>query len=166
MRISTVFVAWALGASLLLASACGSRRGDFVERRVEDTCDESWPVCDTVAGCILGAETYRTGRLPGEGRFAVRIAEPSVVTVSFFLENIGASGNMTAITFHEDGCRARIREEIQGRTFVGEAERFNGVSRSAELDGVGDHLIEYQSDAQADFLVKVDVVTKRSLSNE
>ncbi|MBX5483326.1 MAG: hypothetical protein IRZ16_16010 [Myxococcaceae bacterium] len=147
-------------------SGCGSRRSDFVQARVEDTCDESWPVCDTISGCILGAETYRSGRFPGEGRFAVRLAEPSEVTVSFFLEDVVSSGEQTSITFYEDGCRGRVREEIQGRTFVGEAERFTAVSRSARLTGVGDHLIEYASDAQADYLVKVDVVPVRTLHED
>lgn len=145
----------------MLTSACGDRRSDFLGARVEDQCDENWPVCDRIAGCILGAESYRTGQFPGTGRFAVRIEEPSTVRVSFFLENLGAAGEATVITWHEDACRARIREEISGRAFLEESQRFESVSREADLNGVGDHLIEYHSDAQAEYLVKVDVIPKR-----
>lgn len=152
----------ALGGALIAAMACGDRRSDFVGSRSLDGCDESWPICDKVAGCILGPESFRQGRLPGDGRFIVRISEPSIVRVSFFLEEVSAAGEQTVITWYEDGCRARIREEIGGRTFVGEAERFNGISREAQLNGVGDHLVEFESDAQARFLLKVDVTPKRT----
>ena len=156
-----------IGAFLLLATpGCGDRRSDFLGARVEDRCDESWPICDTVAGCILGHESYRSGRFPGHGRFIVRLAEPSLVRVSFFLENVGASGERTIITWHEEACRARIREEVSGRTFVGEAQRYESVSREAELDGVGDHLIEFESDAQAEYLVKVDVTPRRTANRD
>lgn len=129
--------------------------------RVQDLCDESWPVCDTVAGCVLGAESYRAGRFPGTARFVVRLAEPSTVRVSLFVEDAGAAGEQTFITWYEDGCRARVREELSGRTLFGEAERFGAVTREARLDGVGDHLVEIESDAQAQYLVKVDVVSRR-----
>lgn len=163
----TKTLARALAVFALLAGAgCGDRRADFLQGRVEDACNEAWPVCDTVAGCILGPESYREGRFPGDARFIVRLAEPSIVRVSFFLEEVGAAGALTVITFHEDGCRARIREELGGRTFVGEAERFGFVGREAQLNGVGDHLISLESDAQARYLVKVDVTPVRVAGQE
>lgn len=162
-------VARALCASLFaaaLASGCGDRRSDFVGARVQDLCDESWPVCDTVAGCVLGAESYRAGRFPGTSRFVVRLAEPSIVRVSLFLEDARAAGEQTFITWYEDGCRARIREDLSGKTLFAEAERFGAVTREAELDGVGDHLVEIDSDAQAAYLVKVEVVSRRNTGTE
>ena len=144
-------------------SGCGDARDDFVQGRAPDTCDEAWPVCGEVAGCVLGNQSYREGRFPGETRFAVRLEEPSLVRVSFFLEEVGAAGEETVVTLFEDGCRARVREAISGRTFVGEAERNGVVFREATLTGKGDHLIELHSDAQARFLVKVDITPTRSL---
>ena len=152
-----------MGALLLfgLAAGCGDARGDFVQGRAQDSCDEAWPVCAEVAGCVLGNQSYRAGRFPGETRFAIHLEEPSLVRVSFFLEDVGAAGEETVITLYEDGCRARVREAISGRTFVGEAERNGVVYREATLTGAGDYLIELQSDAQARFLVKVDVTPTR-----
>ncbi len=144
-----------------MLAACGDVRSEFLENRVPDSCDGSWPVCDTVAGCVLGNHSYREGRFPGRTQFVVRLSEPSVVRVSFLLEQVSASGEQTVITFHEDGCRARIREELSGRAFVGDAERQGWTSREATLQGVGDHLIELESDAQARYLVKVDVEPTR-----
>ncbi len=145
-----------------MATGCGDARGDFVQGRAPDVCDEAWPVCGEVVGCVLGNQSYREGRFPGETRFAVRLEEPSLVRVSFFLEEVGAAGEETVITLFEDGCRARVREAISGRTFLGEAERNGVVFREATLTGKGDHLIELQSDAQARYLVKVDVTPSRS----
>ncbi len=145
-----------------MSLGCGDRKDAFLGARVEDRCDESWPVCDVVAGCVLGPESYREGNFPGEGRFIVRVAEPSIVKVSFFLEDATAAGEETVIVWNEDGCRGRVREAITGRTFLAEAERMDGVTREAQLNGVGDHLIEYASDAQARYVVKVDVVPKRN----
>lgn len=160
------FVARLIFLGIFAIAGCGDRRSDFVGSRVEDTCNESWPVCDVVSGCLLGAESYRTGRFPGTGRFVVRVSEPSVVKVSFFLEQVAAAGNQTAITWYEDACRSRIRQEISGNTFVGEAQRYEAVTRQADLNAEGDHLIEFESDAQADYLVKVEVIPKRVLAKQ
>jgi hypothetical protein len=83
------------------------------------------------------------------------------VTVSFFLENVAGAGDETAINFFEDRCRSRVRVAVEGRTFVGEAEQAGLVKRSVDLSGVGDHLIEYVSDARLQFLMKVDVLPLR-----
>jgi hypothetical protein len=148
-------LAWAFLAG------CAGRRETFLEGRVEDRCDQSWPVCDRVAGCLLGPESYLSGGFPGNGRFIVRLAEPSTVRVTFFLEEVSSVGTEAVITFYEEGCRARIREPITGKAFVTESQRFDGVARQAELVGEGDHLIEFEADAEARYLVKVDVLPHR-----
>jgi hypothetical protein len=54
-----------------------------------------------------------------------------------------------------------VRESITGRTLTTEAEREGHVTRKADLAGVGDHLIEYESDSQARYLVKATVTPRR-----
>ena len=39
------------------------------------------------------------------------------------------------------------------------------MSRDADLSGVGDHLIEFESDARARYLMKVDVLPLRLKDN-
>jgi len=136
-------------------------RSQFVFGRVADKCDTEWPICDTIAGCLLGDSSYIEGKFPTTGKVAVQITEPSQVTVSFLLENVAGAGSETALNFFEDRCRSRIRVAIEGRTFVGESEQRGTVSRSADLSGVGDHLIEYTSDARLQFLMKVEVLPLR-----
>src|SRR3712207_1651899 len=85
VRMMTRFSAGVLAA--VLALGCGGSRADFIGGRVGDTCDAAWPVCGTLAGCILGPESYAEGRFPGQGRFIVQVPEASTVRVHFFLED-------------------------------------------------------------------------------
>jgi len=152
-----------LAAAVLLA-ACGGSKEEFLVYRSRDACDQTWPVCDRVVGCIVGGQTYVTGRFPGEGQFMVRLAEASRVTVGIFIEGLAGTGTQDAfIHWWEDGCVRRIRESSPATDFVSEVDKVGYYSRSADLTGVGDHLIEFSADAQATYYVKVDVVVLRDL---
>lgn len=149
----------------LFFTACSSPRAEFLGNRALDTCSEAWPICSSVAGCVIGAQSYLEGRFPGKARFVINVPEPAVVWVSVYLEGVSAAGEETTIDWYEDRCRAFIRESVDGETFVGETQRIGFFQRRAELIGVGDHLIEVKSDSEADYLVKVDVLPTR-LANE
>jgi hypothetical protein len=148
--------------SLVLGAGCGGGRADFIGSRAKDVCDAEWPVCSKVAGCILGEESYAEGRLPGKGQFIVQLPEASTVRVHFFLEDVLAAGEETVVTFHEEGCRARIRQAVNGRTALDSAEKLGEFSREADLTGVGDHLVEFESDLQARYVLKVEVLPLRN----
>ena len=149
-------------AALVLGTGCGGGRADFIGSRAKDVCDAEWPVCSKVAGCILGEESYTEGRLPGKGQFIVQLPEASTVRVRFFLEDVVAAGEETVVTFNEEGCRARIRESVNGRTALDSAEKLGEFSREADLTGVGDHLVEFESDMQARYVLKVEVLPLRT----
>ena len=154
--------ALAAASAAALLSGCGGTKEDFIGYRSRDACDQTWPVCDRVVGCILGGQTYLTGRFPGQGRFVVRLAEPSTVTVGIFVEGVAGTGTSDAyIHWWEDGCVKRIRVSVGAAAFVSELDRDGVFTRSADLVGVGDHLIEISADAQATFYAKVDVVAAR-----
>jgi len=128
---------------------------------VLDPCSGTWPVCNTVVGCILGQESYTQGSLPSTSGFIVQIGEPSTLRLSFLLDNATAAGVQTVLTFNEAGCRARVQLDISGETFLQESQTQGLVYREADLVDVGDHLIQYQSDARANFLLKMDIISKR-----
>jgi len=150
----------ALTAGSLLVG-CADPRAEFLGSRAQDACSEAWPICGSVAGCVIGSQSYVEGRFPGKARFIVNVAEPSVVWVSVYIESVSAAGENTTIDWYEDRCRAFIRESVDGEAFVGEAQRVGQFLRRAELIAEGDHLIEVKSDSEADYLVKVDVLPKR-----
>lgn len=152
---------FALVAFAVGGLACQSPREQFMSGRVADTCDQQWPVCDRIVGCLLGDKSFIAGAFPGQNSVAVQLFEPSTVTVSFYLENTKAAGTLTVLNFYEERCRSRVRKEITGKSFVDENDKQGLVKRSAELTGVGDHLIEFESDARAQYLFKIDVVPTR-----
>ncbi len=157
-------IAQTLAVALLFS--CGSVNQQFVADRVLDVCDSEWPLCASKVGCFVGERSYVAGRFPGQNRVAIKIFEPSKVTVSFLLSETSASGTQTVVNFYEERCRARIRTEIPGKTFVTESEQLGFVQRSAELTGEGDHLLEFESDAKTRYLVKVDVTPLRLLNTK
>ncbi len=145
---------------------CGGLREEFIGSRVKDSCNGEWPICSTQVGCLIGDRSYIEGRFPGANAVAIQVFEPSMVTLSFMLSEISGAGGETAINFNEDGCRARVRTTISGRSFLGESEKKGYITRAAELSGVGDHLISWESDARASYVAKIDVLPLRLKTTE
>ncbi len=143
------------------ALACGGRKAQFIEGRVKDSCDRNWPICNQIAGCLLGTQSYIEGRFPGSGKFIVQLAEASTVRVHIFVEDVRAAGQETAINFFETGCTDRVRQSATGRVLVGENDQLGEFAREADLFGVGDHLISFSSDTDCRYTLKVDVEAKR-----
>jgi len=149
----------ALSAALMVwLCGCSSGRDDFIGARVLDSCNESYSVCDQIASCFIGDESYIEGRFPGEGRIIVRLEQPSTVTVSFFFDNITAVGTLTSIVWNETGCTATTRVDVPGQTVAAEANQTGVFERSANLLENDEHLIFFKSDLEATYLMKVDVV--------
>jgi hypothetical protein len=109
----------------------------------------------------LGTPSYIEGRLPGSTQFIVQLAEPSTVRVHVFVEDVRAVGQQTSISFFETGCRDRVRQETTGTVFVGENDQLGEFMREADLFGRGDHLVNFTSDTDCRYTLKVDVEAKR-----
>lgn len=152
-----------LGPVLLafLAVGCSDRKSDFIGGRVKDACDRNWPICSQIAGCLLGDQSYIEGRFPGNGKFVVQLAEASTVRVHMFVEDVRASGAETAINFFETGCVDRVRQSATGQVLVGENDQLGQFVREADLFGVGDHLISFNSDTECHYTLKVEVQARR-----
>ncbi|MFO0594145.1 MAG: hypothetical protein U0228_02540 [Myxococcaceae bacterium] len=148
-------------ALLALTSGCGGIREQFVGTRIADDCGGEWNVCSTTVGCFIGDRSYVEGRFPGKQSVGIQLFEPSEVTVGLYLFESAGAGEMTVFNFFETSCASRIRTEVTGRTLQGESEKIGWVQRKAELSGVGDHLIEVESDARTRYLLKIDVLPLR-----
>jgi len=145
-----------------LALGCGGAKQDFISGLAFDSCNQAWPICDQVAGCIMSPQTYTEGRLPGGSELIVKIDEPSTVRVHMYLENVRAAGNQTALDFYETGCVNRIRDSVTGNAFVSEFDQTGDFVREADLLGIGDHLIQLSSDTECNYTLKLEVIPKRT----
>lgn len=145
--------------------ACGGARDAFTDGRVLDRCESAWPVCSKLAPCLLGPETYAEGRFPGSGSFLFQLPEASTVKVSFLFENVTAAGESTVLTFFEEGCRTRVRTEVTGKTAMSQMESEGAFTQSADLTGVGDHLVEFQSDLQGRYTLKLQISPGRRIDD-
>lgn len=151
-----------VGLVAIVAATSGcSVREQFIGTRIEDGCGGEWNVCATTVGCFVGDRSYVEGRFPGKNSVGIQLFEPSEVTVTVFLFETAGAGEETVFNFFEPSCSSRVRREVTGRTMVGESEKVGWVARKAELSGVGDHLIEVESDARTRYLMKVDVLPLR-----
>ncbi len=155
---------WVWGVVLLAGlslSGCGSIQDQFIGTRIEDDCSGAWNVCSTTVGCFVGDRSYVEGRFPGVNKLAIRLFEPSEVSVGLLLFESAGAGEMTVINYFEESCSSRVRTEVTGKTLLGENEKIGWVTRKAELTGTGDHLIEVESDARTRYLMKIDVLPLR-----
>jgi hypothetical protein len=150
-----------LAAVSLTGAGCGSVHDQFVGTRTEDACDGTWPVCSTQVGCLLGDTSYISGRFPGKNQVAYQLFEPSTVTVTFFLTDIAGAGEQTTLNFYEGSCRSRVTVDLTGKVLISESTQAGQVSRSADLSDKGDHLLEIESDARLNYLLKLDVLPLR-----
>jgi len=152
-----LLLGWCAIAAL---SGCDVRQ-QFIGTRIADECNGTWNVCDTTVGCFLGDQSYIEGRFPGVNKAGIQLFEPSEVTVTLMLSEVGGEGETTVFNFFESSCGSRHRVEVTGKALVNENQQTGWVSRTAELSGVGDHLIDIESDARATYLMKIDVLPLR-----
>ena len=150
-----------VGLVAILAAGCGSIQDQFVGTRIEDECSGAWNVCSTTVGCFVGDRSYVVGRFPGINKLAIKLFEPSEVSIGLFLFETAGAGEQTVINYFEESCSSRVRVEVSGKSFINENEKTGWVTRKAELSGTGDHLIEVESDSRTRYLMKIDVLPLR-----
>ncbi len=140
-----------------LGVACGSPVDSFTAGRIQDPCSGDWPVCNSVAGCILSDVNYVQGTFPGTFQYVVQTPGPATVTVDVFLQNVTGAGTNTTIDWWETGCTSSFPQTVTGNVFVGETQNLGIFTRQQGLTGKGDHLVTISSDATASFLLAVSV---------
>jgi hypothetical protein len=136
---------------------CSTPQDDFIGARVLDLCNESWPVCDGYASCLLGAQSYTQGNFPGSGRIIVETVATSTIQLSFLLTDLSAAGGPFTIVWYEPGCTASVMTTVDGQVVAAESQAIGLFARSAQLNVAGYHLVTYQATTQASYLMKVDV---------
>jgi hypothetical protein len=144
-------VAIAIAGPALLP-CCGVTAGDSL-----DPCNETIPApCGDVAHCVLDSSSYLQGTFPGMQTFVVRISSPAMVTFSFQFTNRISAGSMLTLTSTEPDCS-------QTSTYMNPGDIFklagaDGVlSFPITMTEVGDHLIQFSSDAYCSYQLSYDL---------
>lgn len=150
---------FALGvAALCLPTGCGvGALGNFADGLTLDRCADTYPVCETTAGCVLSNASYVEGSFPGQRQFIVPAPADAVITVDLFLDDQTAAGTDTEIRWHEPECFDTYRWTSGGADIFLIAGRSQILSRSQQVTEAGDHLVEIFSDAVVDYLLRVRV---------
>jgi hypothetical protein len=152
-------LAWVVVLPLVwVLNGCSTPQDDFIGARVLDLCNQSWPVCDGYASCLLGSESYTQGNLPGSNQIIVETLTTSNIQLSFLLSNLTAAGGDFSIVWWEPGCTAAVRTTVDGQTVAAESQAIGVFSRSAQLNVAGYHLVTFESTTSASYLLKVDVI--------
>ncbi len=154
MRASRFF---GLALGLLAVAGCPDPAAQFTAGRLPDPCNGTWPVCTTIAGCVVNNSTYLEGTFPGPRRMIVRTRSQATIKVSVYLKSEGATGHETSINWNDASCGMVATETLTGADFFKEFEAQGTFTRTKSVSQEGDHLITFSSDSTADYLLKLDI---------
>ncbi len=143
---------------LLVASACGTGpESNFTLGLELDTCNSTFAVCQTTAGCILNEDEYLEGSFPGSREFIVVADEEQIINVDIFFRTQVATGFDTEVQWSEPGCFDTFQYRSDGVDIFFEAGNDRILSVGQQIFLNGDHLVQVFSDATAEYLLRVRV---------
>ena len=143
--------------SVSLLSSCISREESFTAGRIEKLCEASLPICNTRVTCSADEDTYLTGAFPGAERAMVYTPHPlTKVTLNFLIDEQIFPGTEMLVRAHQIGCVEIEEKRLVDVDIFQRAGDDRILSFSFDLEGRGDHLIEWFSDATATYVFTVD----------
>ncbi len=147
-----------LPATLCLFLGCGfGAEGNFTAGLSEDRCEDTFPICQTTAGCTMGTGRYVSGSFPGAREFIVPAPAEATIKLSIFFKSQMATGANTDIRFHEPGCFDTYQFLSDGRDIFLQAGNDRVFETTQQIFLDGDHLVEVFSDAVAEYILKIEV---------
>ena len=148
-----------LGYSLM---GCVSQQDSFTAGRIERLCEASLPICNTRVTCALDEESYLTGVFPGAERTMIYTPHPlTTLTVNFLIDEQVFPGTEMLVRAHQIGCVEVYEERLVDVDIFNRAGDDRILSFTFELEGRGDHLIEWFADASATYAVTIDYEQRR-----
>lgn len=155
---SSGYLALAALLCALAATSCVRQEEVFTEGRVETTCGDAIPVCDTRAACVLDDNVYVDGAFPGGLQSIVRTESgDNRIVVRFLLEEMTSPGSELLVRAHSPGCGTFNERHLQDVDLFERAGDDRILQYELELEGDGDHLLEIFSDMGAEYLMTVTV---------
>lgn len=146
----------ALGTCAVLLASCVRQDEVFTEGRVETTCGNAIPVCDTRAACVLDDNSFVEGAFPGGIKTIVRTeSEKSRLLVRFLLDDLSSPGTELLVRAHDPGCGNFNERHPQDVDLFERAGDDRILEYELQLNGSGDHLVEIFSDMASDYTMTV-----------
>ena len=140
---------------------CYSRADEFTQGRLHSVCSASIPVCQTRATCVVDDQSYIKGVFPGAERAIIYAPHPRTqVHVRILLDELQSPGTEFMIRAFQIGCIEKKEERIKDTNIFIRAGGDRVLDFTFDLEGRGDHLIEWFSDATAKYVLNVDFTFK------
>jgi hypothetical protein len=132
--------------------------GAFIADAEGVTCDQSVPVCNTGAACVMGEARYIEDDFPGDINFVVTTPADTTIVVNIFFKEETSPGEDTTITWFEPGCGDKQTYFSGADDIFSKAGVDRVFSQQKKMRQAGDHLIEISSDAYAHIFVRVELI--------
>lgn len=141
-----------------LLAGCRDAEDIFTSGRIENRCDNAIPVCSAQAGCILNSDQFLRGEFPGAQLVIVRSeVEKARLVVRFLLFDQTYPSTMLQVKAYAPGCGEFDEEISKDRNLFDLAGDDGVIEYHLEMNGIGDHLVEFFSDMHAGFLFTIDI---------
>ena len=146
-----------LALSALALMACGDAESFFTDARIEKRCNDTVPICNTQASCVLLPDQYLRDDFPGGKVFIVQTQEDlTQLTARFLLVAPRATGTELVVRVHTDSCGNYEEGLTKDRDLLELAGSDSILDYELEVEGRGDHLVEIFSDMSSEFLFRFD----------
>lgn len=137
---------------LLLGFGCQSAEDAFIGRRIENLCNASVPACGRQASCVLAPDEFIAGQFPGGKNIVVRTeTEQTRLVVRTLISDATYPGTEFYIRAFDVGCSS-FDEARETEANLFDLAGDDGVIEYAlDVEGKGDHRLEFFSDLAAGF---------------
>lgn len=144
-----------LASTLVVAAGCNSQRSTFTQGRLEKTCDDAIPTCDTRAGCVVTGDDYTRGTFPGGRSVIVRTHDDDKnrLIVRFLLEEMVSPGTELQLQAYSPDCGDFSERHPTDINLFERAGDDRILEFELPIEGRGDHLLTLFSDMGADYLM-------------
>lgn len=158
MEVRNGLIRW-LGCLVFVGSyvgGCMAAEDIFTSGRIENVCSSAIPACGEMAGCVLNSDQYLSGEFPGGQVVIVRTeSERTRIVARFLLSQEMYPGTLMSVRGCSIGC-AQCDEQITKDKNLFEVAGNDGILEyDLDVEGRGDHEVEFFSDMAAKYLFTV-----------
>ena len=142
---------------LCAAVGCGDAQSIFTEGRIEKRCNDSVPICNRKASCVLLDDQYLQDHFPGGKTFMIRTEQDdTTVFARFLLIEPRAPGTEILVRVYSTSCGSFAEGTTKDADLFDYAGDDGIIEYELDVEGRGDHLVEIFSDMSSEFLFRFD----------